>query len=143
MMHRCAAVLLLCLTACGPLFRRGENAADPDRLTLCVRNGTVAYGNIVARAGQVRFDVMPGQQVCKPLIATGPAITLRAVTTGGGLAGPRTYEERLLGGGWGCWVWRLTDSPASAADLGPCPDEADDEDPAADTADSDSSSAGP
>jgi hypothetical protein len=122
-MHRCAAVLLLTLAACGPFFRRGEEPPDRARLTLCVQNGTVAYGNLVARAGAVRFDVMPGQQVCKQLIGTGGFITLRAATIGGGSAGPRRYDASLPVGGYGCWLWRLTDSPASSADLGPCPDE--------------------
>jgi hypothetical protein len=98
----------------------------------------VAYGNLVARAGQVRFDVMPGQQVCKPLLGAGGYIQLRAVTTGGGIGGPRRYEERLPITGYACWIWRLTDSPASSADLGPCPD---DEESEAETTDSDSSAA--
>ena len=136
-MHRCAAVLLLCLGACGPFFRRGDRAHERERLTLCVRNATIAYGNLVARAGPVRFDVMPGQQVCKPLIGSGGYIQLRAVTTGGGIGGPRRYEERLPISGYACWLWRLTDSPASSADLGPCPD--DEEEGEADTTESDSS----
>ena len=32
------------------------------------------------------FDVMPGERVCKRLLATGPGIALTAVTTGGGVA---------------------------------------------------------
>lgn len=121
-MHRFAVVLLMCLAACGPFFRRGDGP-PPDRLTLCVQNATIAYGNLVARAGPVRYDVMPGQQVCKPLIGSGPYIALRAVTTGGGIGGPRRYEERLNIGGYRCWLWRLTDSPASSTDLGPCDNE--------------------
>lgn len=135
-MWRCAAVLLLCLTGCGPFFRRGDEPPARDRLTLCVQNATIAYGNLVARAGPVRFDVLPGEQVCKPLIGTGPYIQLRAVTTGGGIAGPRRYEERLPITGYDCWLWRLTDSPASSADLGPCPE---DDEAEADTAAADSS----
>ncbi|HEU4885578.1 MAG TPA: hypothetical protein VFT45_25260 [Longimicrobium sp.] len=128
-MHRFAAVLLMCLAACGPFFRRGDGPPR-DRLTLCVENATIAYGNLIARAGPVRFDVMPGQQVCKPLIGSGPYIPLRAETTGGGIGGPRRYEERLSIGGYHCWLWRLTDSPTSSTDLGPCREESDE---AADT----------
>ena len=136
-MRRCAAVLLLGLGACGPFFRRGDDAPHRERLTLCVQNHTVAYGNLIARAGPVRFDVMPGQEVCKPLIGVGPSIDLRAVTTGGGIGGPRRYEERLPVDGYSCWLWRLTDSPASSADLGPCRDDEDEAEP--DTAAADSS----
>ncbi|HEX6368903.1 MAG TPA: hypothetical protein VF006_08220 [Longimicrobium sp.] len=140
-MHRRAAVLLLGLGACGPFFRGGEDAPVRERLTLCVQNHTIAYGNLVARAGPVRFDVMPGQEVCKPLIGTGAAINLRAVTTGGGIGGPRRYEERLPLGGYICWLWRLTDSPASSADLGPC--RADEAEVEPDTAAADSSTGSP
>ncbi len=125
-MHRPAAVLLLGLASCGPFFRPGEEA-DPDRLTLCIENATIAYGNLVARAGPIRYDVMPGQQVCKPVMGTGPYVALQAVTTGGGIEGPHRYAERLQIGGFRCWRWRLTDSPASAADLGPCPEPAEED----------------
>jgi hypothetical protein len=135
-MHRYAIVLLLSVAACGPFFRRGDRAHERERLTLCVQNSTVAYGNLVARAEQVRFDVMPGHQVCKPLLGAGGYIQLRAATTGGGIGGPRRYEERLPITGYTCWIWRLTDSPASSADLGPCP-----EDEEEDTTDSGSSAA--
>lgn len=143
-MQRPAFVLLMCLAACGPLFRKGEdeNAPPPERLTLCVENQTVAYGNLVARAGQLRFDVMPGQQECKRVLGYGPALEIRAVTTGGGIAGPRRYSARLPGGVRGCWLWRLTDAPASEIDLGPCPEPRDTPEPApADTMDADSSAA--
>jgi hypothetical protein len=119
-MHRSAAVLLLCLAACGPFFRPGGEPASTPQV-LCVENAAVAYGNLIAHAGPVRFDVMPGQQVCKRVMGTGAYVALRAVTTGGGLRGPRSYAERLPIGGYDCWRWRLTDSPASSADLGPCP----------------------
>jgi hypothetical protein len=117
-MMRTAAVLLLCLTACGPLAR-GNGEEGPERLTLCVRNETAAYGNIVARANLLRFDVMPGEEVCKPLPSTG-TIPLRASTTAGGASGPLSYAAQLHTGGARCWRWRLTNSPASAADLTPC-----------------------
>lgn len=134
-----AAVLLLCLAGCGTLFPKRDDAPPRERLTLCVENATVAYGNIVARAGQVRFDVMPGQQVCKRVIGGGGYIPLRAVTTGGGLAGPRSYDAQLPVSGYTCWRWRLSDSPASAADLGPCEWERDE--PPANSAPADTGSA--
>lgn len=130
MRTRVAAVLLLCLSACGPLFKRGTGA-ESSRTTLCVVNATVAYGSLTARAGLVRFDVMPGEEVCKPVIATGGDIVLRAQTIGGGASGPRRYAERLPAGGYRCWRWRLTDSPASSGDLFPC-EATDDEEPASD-----------
>lgn len=131
-MKRVTASLLLILAACAT-GRQGDDGDNPppEPLRLCVENATAAYGNIIARAGLVRFDVMPGQRVCKPVIVTGSALPLRASTTGGGTAGPLSYAERLLPGGSGCWRWRLTDSPASAVDLMPC--DLVDDDAAADT----------
>lgn len=118
-MMRYVALPLLFLAACGPFFRRSDTP-DTDALRLCVRNGTVAYGNIVARAGLVRFDVMPGREVCRRLSTAGPVVQLRAQTTGGGSAGPITYEATLQTGNARCWRWSLSESPASAADLVPC-----------------------
>lgn len=147
-MKRYTALLLFCLTACWPFAREegDEEREPPEPLTLCVQNETVAYGNIVARAALVRFDVMPGERVCKRLLATGPAIGLTAVTTGGGVSGPRRYATRLDAGGSRCWRWRLTDSPASAVDLMPCDlvDDMENGDTDADTtAPADSSRAAP
>lgn len=136
MMTRLAAVALLGLAACGPFFKRGEGG-ESNRTTLCVVNATVAYGTLVARAGLVRFDVMPGEEVCKPVIVTGSDVVLRAQTIGGGAAGPRRYAERFTLAGSRCWRWRLTDSPASSGDLFPC--EAEDGDAEADTVEADSS----
>ena len=144
-MIRSTAAVLLLLTACASLGRGNdeeEDEAPPEPLTLCVQNETVAHGNIIARAALVRFDVMPGSEVCKALLATGPAIGLQASTTGGGLAGRQSYTARLDAGGSRCWRWRLTDSPASAVDLMPCDLVADAADADADTtAPADSSSA--
>lgn len=118
-MKRCSVLLLLSLAACAA--RKGdEDRPAPGPLRLCVENATAAHGNIVARAGLVRFDVMPGQTECKPVIVTGSSLPLRAQTIGGGAAGPQSYAERLLPGGSSCWRWRLTDSPASSVDLMPC-----------------------
>ena len=120
-MHRIALVPLLCLAACGPLVRRG-GGEDPQAVRLCVRNDAAGYGNVVARAELVRFDVFPGQEVCKALPRGAPSIALRASTTGGGAAGPLTYAATLQSGGYGCWRWRLGSSRASAGDLTPCPE---------------------
>lgn len=142
MMRRGAAVLLVCVAACGPFFRpaEGDDDAPPrERLRLCVENATVAYGNLIARAGQVRFDVMPGQQVCKQVLEGGGYVDLRATTTGGGLSGPRRYQAQMPVGSYRCWLWRLTDSPASAGDLGPCREDEEEADEDADTASADTS----
>lgn len=140
-MTRSTAAVLLVLTACASPGRGNgeEDEAPPEPLTLCVQNETVAHGNIVARAALVRFDVMPGSEVCKRVLASGPAIGLQASTTGGGLAGRQSYSARLDTGGSRCWRWRLTDSPASAVDLMPCDLVDDDEADADTTAPADSS----
>lgn len=118
-MKRLHAFLLLSLAACAA--REGdENNPAPEPLRLCVENATAAYGALTARAGLTRFDVLPGERVCKPIILTGGSIPLQARTIGGGASGPLSYAERLLPGGSRCWRWRLTDSPASAVDLMPC-----------------------
>jgi hypothetical protein len=123
-MKRLMAVLLLA-AACGPALSRGDGEGEaPERLQLCIENATAAYGAITARAGMVRYDVMPGQTQCRPLMTPGP-VTLRATTIGGGAAGPMRYAATLQAAGYRCWRWRLTDSPASAVDLGPCPSEFD------------------
>lgn len=120
-MIRLALVTIVGLSACGPALREGEMDAGSTRL--CVENATAGYGNIVARAGLVRFTVMPGEEQCRPVIVTGAALELRAVTTGGGSSGPVSYGERLQTSASRCWRWRLTNSPASSADLTPCRDE--------------------
>jgi hypothetical protein len=121
-MMRIAAIAALSLAACGPLAR-GSGQADEDRLRLCVQNATVGFGNIVARAGLTRFNVMPGEEQCRAVTVTGMAIELRAATTGGGASGPLSYSERLQPGGSSCWRWRLTNARASSVDLTPCGDE--------------------
>ena len=118
-MKRIAAVVLLSLAACGPFFKPSDEPAG-ERLRLCVQNRTTAHGNIIARAGLVRFDVMPGREVCKRIPASGASIRLLAETTGGGSRGPVAYAITLQPGTAPCWRWRLTESSASAADLSPC-----------------------
>lgn len=134
-MKRLTVVLLLA-AACAP-SPDGEDGPAPERPRLCVENATAAYGAITARAGLVRYHVLPGQTECKPLSSPGP-LPLRAATIGGGAAGPLNYAATLNVAGYRCWRWRLTDSPASAADLGPCPsefqDDADDDTAPADSA---------
>ncbi len=102
----------------------GGDGVAATSLRLCVQNETVGYGNIVARVAAVRFDVMPGREVCKPVPGTGPFIVLRAATTSGGARGPISYASRIQVGAGRCWTWRLTESPASAYDLTPCQDPA-------------------
>lgn len=120
-MNRLSVVLPLVLAACGALRQSGGPA--PETLRLCVQNAAEGYGNIVAHAGMVRFDVQPGREVCKPLPGTGPSVQLRAATTGGGSSGPLTYATTLQVGGNYCWRWRLGSTRSSAIDLLPC-DEA-------------------
>ena len=118
-MKRSMAVLLLA-AACGPAMSGNEDEPAPERPRLCIENATAAYGAITARAGQVRYHVIPGETQCKALVSSG-TVELRASTIGGGVAGPLRYAATLQPFGSGCWRWRLTDSPASAGDLGPCP----------------------
>jgi hypothetical protein len=122
-MKQAALVIALCAAACGP--REPGEDPGPGGLRLCVENAAPAHGNITARAGLVRFDVLPGQRVCKPVSFSGVDIPLTAITSGGGLTGPLRYAERLRPGGSRCWTWRLTGSPASAANPVPCDDEPD------------------
>lgn len=119
-MSRAAVVLLLVLAACGSL--RHSAGAAPESVRLCVQNAAEAYGNIVAHAGMVRFDVQPGREVCKSLSGMGPSFQLRAYTTGGGSSGPLTYATTLQVSGMDCWRWRLGSSRSTAIDLVPCDD---------------------
>lgn len=124
-MKRLTTVLLLA-AACGPAVSGNEEGAAYQAPRLCIENATAGYGSITARAGMTRYHVMSGQTQCKPLTSSS-SVALRASTIGGGAAGPRTYAATLQPGGYPCWRWRLTDSPASAADLGPCPSNLQDE----------------
>ena len=117
-----AAVLGIAMAAACARNPRGEAAPAGARIRLCVRNEAAASGNIVARAGLVRFDVMPGEEVCKEVTPTEPSLVLRAETVGGGANGPVRYANRLQAGSSGCWRWRLTEVPGSALDLLPCDD---------------------
>jgi hypothetical protein len=121
-MRRIVAAALLALPACAPRQPGGGPAPRPMRL--CVQNETVAYGNVIAYAGPVRFEVMPGRQECKPVPGRGPFVQLRATTTAGGAHGPLTYAARLQVDDTRCWAWRLTEVPGGAGDLSPCDDAA-------------------
>lgn len=115
-----AAVLALALyavAACAPR-QPAENpsAASPTRL--CVRNEAAAHGNIIARAGLVRFDVLPGQMVCKRVTFSGTTLQLTARAPGGGLLQPLTASAQLQSTGSTCWRWRIMGSPATV--LSPC-----------------------
>ena len=120
-MDRIVIILILCAVGCAPLRNRGDEPEPGNQpLRLCVRNATVAYGNIVAHAGLVRFDVLPGQQLCRPVSDPGPGVALTAATTGGGSAGPLSFRNTLRSGASRCWTWTLRDNPGSALDLEPC-----------------------
>lgn len=120
-MPRLAFLALAALAACATARQAGgPDAEDAGGLRLCVRNATVGYGNLVARAGLVRIDVLPGEEVCRRLTGPGPTFALRAETTGGGAAGRLSYTATLQAGGSSCWRWRLTNQPGSASDLMPC-----------------------
>ncbi|HEV3051257.1 MAG TPA: hypothetical protein VGX50_13165 [Longimicrobium sp.] len=118
-MKRLMTVLLLA-AACGPAVSGNEEGNAYRAPRLCIENAAAGYGSITARAGMVRYHVMSGQTQCKALTSTS-SVALRASTIGGGAAGPRTYAATLQPGAYPCWRWRLTDSPSSSADLGPCP----------------------
>ena len=120
-MKRFVALALL-LAACKHGRPDDPTAPAPRPVQLCVQNETVAYGNVIAYAGQTRYDVMSGHQVCKPIRGPAPYMALRATTTSGGANGPRYFRARLQMNGERCWQWRLTDAPSSAADLQPCDD---------------------
>jgi hypothetical protein len=112
-------ISMLLLAGCWP-FGRNTATAGGDVLTLCVENATAGYGNVIARAELTRFDVLPGQTVCKRITPSSPSLTLTARTTSGGAAGPLSYAMNLPSTSPGCWHWRLGNSTASALDLTPC-----------------------
>lgn len=117
-MRRIVAAALLALPACAP--RQPGAGPAPRPMRVCVQNETVAYGNVIAYAGPVRFDVMPGREVCRQLSERGPFVQLRAVTTAGGAHGPLRFAARLQVDATRCWAWRLTDAPGGTGDLSPC-----------------------
>jgi hypothetical protein len=110
-------VTMLGLAGCASLLHRGSARERPQ---LCIQNGTVGYGTLVAHAGLIRFDVTSGQEVCKPIAEFSSSLTLTAQTLGGGSAGPLSFRASVPAGGARCWRWRLTNAPGSEADLMPC-----------------------
>lgn len=122
-MRRFALVLLLLAAACGPFFKRRGSVPDVNELRLCVANETAGYGNLIARAGLVRFDVMPGREQCKRISDTGPSIELEAHTTGGGSLGPLRFAVRWYPAMASCWRWKLGNTRATEVDLTPCREE--------------------
>jgi hypothetical protein len=111
------AFALLGLAGCATLFHRGSGR---EPLRLCIQNGTVGYGTLVAHAGLIRFDVTSGQEECKAIAEISSNLTVTAQTLGGGSAGPLSFSASVPAGGARCWRWRLTNAPGSEADLMPC-----------------------
>ena len=106
--------LVLLLAGCWPFGNRG-GAFGPNDLVVCVQNELAAYGNVVARAGGTRFDVMPAETVCRRVISADARLVLTARTTGGGARGPLEFAEPLPASGPGCWLWRLGPGQGAAA----------------------------
>ena len=104
-------------------IRRGGGMDNANALVVCIENAAAGYGNIVARVELTRYDIMPGQTVCKRVNAATPRARLTAVTMGGGAAGPIRYAMELPSSAPGCWRWRLGSSQASQNDLIPCPSD--------------------
>ena len=96
--------LPLLLVAC---WRQGSGEIGPNDRVVCVTNELAGYGNVMARAGEARFDVMPGATVCRRVISGDPRLPLQATTTGGGAAGPLNLRDVVPSGAPGCWQWRL------------------------------------
>lgn len=120
-MHRIIIVSVLALGACLPM-RKGENAEeDTGRTRVCVRNSTSGYGSVSAHVGLARYDVMPGQTVCRDALETGGGTQMSARTMGGGANGPLTFRAALPGGSGGCWMWTL-DNTARFDNIRPCYD---------------------
>jgi hypothetical protein len=109
--------VVLGLAGCASIFHRGSAR---ERMQLCIDNGTVGYGTLVAHAGLIRFDVTSGQEVCKPIAEISSTLTVTAQTLGGGAAGPLSFRASVPAAGARCWRWRLTNAPGSEADLIPC-----------------------
>jgi hypothetical protein len=101
-----ALSLVFLLAGCWPFGNRG-GGFGPNDLVICVQNELAAYGNVIARAGGARYDVMPGETVCRRVISADARLVLTARTTGGGARGPLQFAEPLPSAGPGCWLWRL------------------------------------
>jgi hypothetical protein len=115
-------VPLIPLLAAG-CIHRGGGMDTANALTVCIENAAAGYGNITAHVELTRYDVMPGQTVCKRVNTASPRARLTAITMGGGAAGPIRYAMELPSSAPGCWRWRLGASQASQTDLVPCPED--------------------
>jgi len=105
-MRRVLALLPLLLAGCWPFGGPG-GAFGPNDTVVCVQNDLAAYGNVIARVGEVRYDVMPAMTTCRRVNTAAPRLALTARTMGGGAAGPLSFADALPGSGPGCWLWRL------------------------------------
>jgi hypothetical protein len=121
-MNRAVALIAAAAAVAGGCSSRHHGRTGPgvEPLTLCVQNDAQGYGNVIARAGPIRFDVMPGKEVCKRVPETGPRIELAATSMGGGAAGPLSLGTILYPTGSRCWRWHLTSAQASQSDVTPC-----------------------
>lgn len=112
------AIALALLAACSS---RGQGGPALGDITLCIDNAAVGYGNFVAYAGSTRFTVYPGEEVCKEVRATGPNVSVRAASSGGGITGPLRFAFQIPSLS-DCWYWRV--STSAVLDLTPCDDVA-------------------
>ena len=109
------ALIVLLLAGCWPFGGGSSGEFGPGDLVVCVQNELAGYGNVVARAGGTRYDVMPGETACRRIISADARLTLTATTQGGGVRGPLSISEPLPSSGPGCWLWRLGPGQSSAA----------------------------
>lgn len=110
----------LCLVPLVLLGCTGNRSGGVDNsLTLCIENATAGYGNVVARVESARFEVRPGQTLCRRIGTAGNAPRLTASTVGGGISGQLRFRTTLPGGGAGCWRWQLSGRETEGALL-PC-----------------------
>ena len=105
-MRRVVALLPFLLAGCWPFGGPG-NTIGPNDTVVCVQNDLAAYGNVIARVEEARYDVMPANTVCRRVSGVASRIALTARTMGGGAAGPLSFSDVLPGAGPGCWLWRL------------------------------------
>ncbi len=119
-MHRSALIFLALLAVgCAPIQPRTDTPMR-DPMTLCIENATAGYGNVIAYARAVRFEVMPGRTVCKELKEFASTVPLRASTVGGGAAGRLSFSASVEPRHGNCWQWTLSNSRASSFNVLPC-----------------------
>lgn len=108
-------VVLLAVIGCSSSRKRSTMSAVG--VTLCIQNEAAGYGDLVVQAAGARIRVPGGGEVCRDLGRLG-AVSIRATSTGGGMAGPLRYSFQLPPGG-DCWHWRVS-GPGGALDVVPC-----------------------